>query len=469
MATTRGPAAFEGGRLDVTARLARFVAETRYEDLPSEVVASAKKSFLDTVGVCIGGSAEPGPRLLVRFVKDSGGNPAASVVGHGFRTSPQHAAWVNGTSADVNGWADFSVSHMSHPSVSVCPAVWALGESRRAPGREVLAAYILGVEVTNKIAAGVKPHFHRKGWHAIGVCGTFGAAAAAGKLLGLDAARMASALGIAGAEASGIKVSMTTMAKPYAAGRSARDGIGAAVLAGMGFTGPADVFEGRDGFLQTFGDGASGERILEHLGDPYEFVWPGLTFKAYPSCTHTHTAIEATLDLKRRHGIVPSDVAAVQCSVSPVVADFLAWTSPRDRIEARFSMQFCVASALVEGKVDAGNFTDEKVRSPEVVELMRKVRMDVSPELARLGYNPDVAPSGCTVTITLKDGRRYTKPVNRGPWEPPNAPSWDDLAAKYRRCAGPVLPDARIAESIDLLARLEQLDDISRLMDVIRG
>lgn len=453
----------------ITAELVDFVCRTGFEDVPQDVLLRAKYSFFDAVGVCIGGSAEPGPRLLAKFVADSGGNPASSVIGHGFKTTPQYAAWVNGAATDVNGWADFSVTHMNHPTASICPAVLALGEARRTSGRDILLAYILGVEISNKVAAGVKPGFHVKGWHALGVCNTFGAVAACGKLVGLDRTQLANAFGIAAAEASGIKASMVTMTKSYVAGGSARDGITAAILAQMGFTGPVDVMEARDGFLQTFGDGVDGHQMVEHLGDPFEFVSPGLTLKSYPSCTHTHTAIHAVLALKREHGIQTDDVVSIQCAVTPVVADFLQWHDPKNRVEAKFSIEFCVASALSEGKMDMANFTDEKLSSPVIRGLMHRVHMIVSPELARLGYNPEIAPAGCILTMRLKDGSEHVLRMYKGPWEPETPPGWDALTAKFRSCAETVLKPSKVANAVDILQNIEKADSVNALMDIARN
>jgi len=453
----------------ITSALVNFVCNARFEDISAEVLLRAKYSFFDAVGVSIGGSVEPGPQLLARFVKESGGVPASSVIGHGFKTTPQYAAWVNGTATDVNGWADFSVTHMNHPTASICPAVLALGEARSASGRDIMLAYILGVEISNKVAAGVKPGFHLKGWHALGVCNTFGAVAAAGKLLRLEQQQLANAFGIAAAEASGVKASMVTMTKSYVAGGSARDGITAALLAQMGFTGPVDVMEARDGFLQTFGDGVDGHQMVEHLGDPFEFVSPGLTLKSYPSCTHTHTAIHAALELKREHNIQAADVESIQSAVTPVVADFLQWHDPQTRVEAKFSMEFCVASALVEGKMDMANFADDSLSSPAIRDLMGRVNMIVSPELARLGYNPEMAPSGCILTIRLKSGKEYVRRMLKGPWEPETPPSWAALSTKFDSCARTVLRPAQISDVMSMLREVERLDDVGGLMDAIRN
>jgi len=454
---------------NITAKLTEFIVETHFENLPAEVVRLAKGSFLDTLGVALGGTVEEAPKVLTRFVKEMGGEPIASVVGQGYRTNAPQAALVNGTAGDIVGFSDISVIQMTHPSVSICPAVWAMGEQVGAPGREVLLAHVIGVEVANKIGAGIRPGFQLKGWHPLAVLNTFGAAAAAGKLLRLGAAEIGSALGIAGAEASGIRAAMGTMSKAYGAGRSARDGIVSALLARLGFTGPANVLEARDGFLQTFGDGASGAGILENLGNPYEFIAPGITLKKFPACTRSHNGIQGVLDLQREHRFTADDVESVECLVTPAVVDYLKFSSPRTKFESKYSMEFCVAAALLDQKVVISSFSNERVTDPKIVALMKRVRMSVWPEYAKHGYNPPHAPYGCLVKIRLKNGQEFSRQVDQGPWEPATPPSWDDLVEKYRSNAELLLPRDKVERSIDLVSRLERLNDIRQLMDVVRG
>lgn len=453
----------------LTARLVQFVVGTRYEDIPPEVIRLAKHSFLDTLGLALGGMAEPAPQILTRHVEAQGGDPAATVLTRGFKTCAPFAALVNGTAGDVAGWSDVSVIQMNHPSVSVCPAVWAVGEQLGSSGKDILLAHVIGAEVANKIGAGVRPEFQLKGWHPVAVLNTFGAAAAAGRLLKLDSGQMANAFGIAGAEASGIRAAMGTMSKAYGAGRSARDGITCAQLAGMGFTGPADVLEARDGFLQTFGDGSAGARILEHLGDPFEFISPGISLKKFPSCTRSHNAIQGILNLRNKHGFAAGDVARVECLVTPAVADFLKFPSPRTKFEAKYSMQFCVATALLDGKITISSFSDARVNDPATASVMQRVEMAVSPEYAKHGYNPPHAPYGCLLKVKLKDGREFSQQVDRSPWGPESPPSWDDVVDKYRNNAEPVLDRDKIDLSIETVVNLERLGNIGRLMDMLRG
>ena len=457
----------KAGRKPITRAIAEFVHRARFDALPAEVVRRAKNSFLDTLGIALGGMSEPAPQILQRFVQAQGGAPKATVLGTGIRTSAQYAALVNGVAGDIVGWSDISVTHMTHPSVTICPAVWAVGEEVRASGKAVMLAHILGLEVADKLGAGVKPGLQLKGWHPLAVLNTFGAAVACGKLLGLTANQLCNALGIAGAEASGMRVAMGTMSKAYGAGRSARDGVMATQLAQLGYTGPHDVIEGRDGFLQTFGNGVSGEGILENLGDPYEFESPGITLKKFPACTRSHNGIQGMINLREKHGFGLADIEAVECLVTPAVVDYLKFPRPKTKFEAKYSMEFCLATVIRDGAVTIPSFDDERVRDPELAALMNRITMTISPDYARDGYNPSYAPYGCIVNVTLKDGRRFSERVDKGPWEPETSPSWEDVVAKFRANAEMALPRDTVDEAIDTISRLETLKDVSTLMQML--
>jgi 2-methylcitrate dehydratase PrpD len=451
----------------ITRHIGVFVHETLFSDLPAEAVRRAKNSFLDTLGVALGGISEPAPQLLCRFVREQGDCEHASVLAQGLKTSVPYAALINGTAGDIVGWSDISVTQMTHPSVSICPAVWAIGEHIRAPGKEVLLAHVLGLEVANKLGAGVKPGLQLKGWHPLAVLNTFGCAIAGGKLLGLDVDGLCNALGIAGAEASGMRVAMGSMSKAYGAGRAARDGVTAALLANIGYTGPVNVIEGRDGFLQTFGDGASGAGILEQLGNPFEFVSPGITLKKFPACTRSHNGIQGLLNLREQYSFGSGDIAKVECLVTPAVVDYLKFPRPKNKFEAKYSMEFCIATAIRDGTVLISSFTDERVCNPELAALMEKITMTVWPEYAKDGYNPSYAPYGCVVQVTLKDGRKLVERVDKGPWEPSTPPGWDDLVPKFRSNAEMVLDKNIVDQVVETVACLETLEDISELVTLV--
>jgi 2-methylcitrate dehydratase PrpD len=452
----------------ITRQLARFAVNARYEDLPVEVIEGSKRSFLDTVGVILGGCTEPAPQILAEYARRVGGNGVATAIGQGFRTAAPLAAMVNGTAADVFGFSDIVVPNMNHPSGAICAALIALGEELGSAGKELIAAHVIGVEIADKIGVGVKPGLQLKGWHPLAVLNTFGAAVACGKLMNFDEEKMANALGIAGIMTGGIRAGMGTMSKALGAGRSARDGLEAALLASLGYTGPTNVIEVRDGFLQTFGDGVSGEGIVEALGNPYEFTDPGMTYKAYPTCTRSHPGITAALRLRDKHRIDPEAVDRILCSVTPAVADYLKFGVARTKLEGKYSLPFCVALALIEGEVTLANVTDATVADPRIVELMKKVTMVISPDFAKDGYIPDYAPHGCIIEVWMKSGDYYRDQQNRGPWEPMTPPTWDDLMVKFRGCASLVLEAPAIEATAGLLRGLENLQDLSRLTDLVR-
>jgi 2-methylcitrate dehydratase PrpD len=460
-------ASVTSSRPPITEGLARFAVSIRAEDIPEDVVSRAKLSFLDTLGIAIGGLQESAPRMLGQHVRELGVTGSSTVIGQGFKCDAAHAALVNGVAADIVGWSDISVTHMTHPSVSIAPTVCAVGEQTRASGAEVLAAHIVGTEIANKIGAGVSPGFQLRGWHPLAVLNTFGAAVAASRLLGLDATRMQNALGIAAGEASGMRVAMGTMSKAMGAGRSARDGIRAAILASMGFTGPMDVIEARDGFLQTFGDGVSGEAMLDHLGAPFEFAHPGITLKKFPTCTPSHNAIQALLELRADHPFAPEDIEHIECLVTPAVADYLKYPRPRSALEAKYSMQYCLAATLLDGRLKVGSFSDERTSDLAITALMSKIEMQVWEEYARHGYNPAHAPYGCRLSVRLRDGTKLVRQADRGPWEPSTPLAWTDVVEKFRGNAETTMTAREIEAVVASVERLERLDDIRALMNLL--
>ena len=470
MATPESVVRPDGAPSGLTARLAEFAIRTPFEVLPEAVVEGVKRSQLDTLGVMIGGVAvDEAPRILARFADETGASGSSTLIAQGRRTSASCAALVNGTAGDVIGFSDVVAETMNHPSTSVCAAIWALAETTGATGREILAAHAVGLEIAESIGHGVRPGFHRKGWEPRGLQNTFGAAAACARLLGLDVEQTANAFGICGAEASGMRAVKGTMSKAYIAGMAARNGVEAALLSRLGFTGPTNVFEARDGVLQTFGEGAGGEGIAERLGNPWEYVEPGVTFKMYPLCTCTHTGIEAARALRRTHGFEIGDIASIACSTTPGAFDWLPFNAPANKFEAKYSMPFAVAMALLRDGVTIADVTDEVVRSPEVAALMRRVRVDVLPEYAQAGYTPPHAPYGCRVEVALSDGTMHAAQHDRSGWEPTTPPTWTALAEKFRGCAAPVLSADATQTCIDVVANLEQSRGIDDLMALVRG
>jgi 2-methylcitrate dehydratase PrpD len=209
--------------------------------------------------------------------------------------------------------------------------------------------------------------------------------------------------------------------------------------------------------------------MVHGLGDPLDFESPGLALKLYPSCTHTHTGILAAFNVKAKHGVRADDIESVICSVTPVVYDFLAWPSPKNAKEAKFSLQFCVAAALLNDTVQLAHFTDAAVNDPRTIALMKRISMVVSPEFAALGYNPASAPSGCIMAVRLKDGSEYVEQVNRGPWEPPNVPDDDTLRGKFVSACNGVIGARAANMAFDAAYSIDSATDVHSLMHLLRG
>lgn len=451
----------------ITRSIAEFAVSTRIDDIPEKVCDRAKLSIFDTLGIAIGGMKEAAPRILAAHVQSLGVTGPCSAIGQGFTCDAAHAALINGVSADIVGWSDISVTQMTHPSVSIAPAAWAVGEQVGASGSDVLAAHIVGTEAANKIGAGIRPGFQLRGWHPLAILNTFGAAVAAGRLLDLDCVQMQHALGIAAGEASGMRVAMGTMSKAYGAGRSARDGVRSAILASKGFTGPPEVIEARDGFLQTFGDGATGAGILEHLGNPFEFDSPGITLKKFPACTRSHNAIQALLDLRASHQFNAADVLHIDCLVTPAVVDYLKYPRPRNALEAKYSMQYCLAATLLDGKLTVASFDDARLEDPALLALMSRIDMRIWDEYAKHGYNPAHAPYGCRLTIHLQNGTTLDRQADRGPWEPDNPPSWKDVEDKFLGNTEYAMSQQASHDVVTAFRHFENVPDIRSVMNLL--
>jgi len=459
-----GPLA-RGSDRAITRQIAAFVAAARYESLPAAAIEAAKDSFLDTLGIAIAGAVEPAARIITRYALQSGGSAESSLVGCAAKVPARVAAEVNGTLAHIVGFSDFSVPNVLHPSVAVLPAVWAVGEARRASGKALLLAHVLGVEVSCKIAGVLTPAFTQRGFHPCAAVGTFGAAAAAGKLLGLDAAALSHALGIAGVRAAGIKVSLGTMSKAYAVGNAAGGGVAAAELAAVGFTGPDDVLEGRDGFLQTFGGGVESAALTDVLGNPYEFEHPGIAIKPYPACTRAHPAIDSAIDVSARPGFAAVDIDAVECEVAPAVLQVVKISEPRNPMEAKFSLPFCIATALLDRDISMETFTEAKLNDAGVRRLMQRVRPRAAESLARRGS------FAARLTVRMKNGATLQAQCDRNLWDQPGVATRakrEQLVRKFRHCAGRVLGEDEIVQVMALAEALEGEPNLDRLMGIAR-
>lgn len=446
----------------VTQQLATFVQQTDYDDLPAAAIARAKQAIIDTVGTTLAGATDPAGDILTRYVTAMGGVPQATILGKGVRTSAPQAALVNGTMAHALDYDDVNWSMSGHPSVPLLPAILAVGEAHGVTGKALLTAYILGFEVEAKIGRGLNPTHYQLGWHATATLGSLGAAAAVAKLLGLAAEQTAVALGMAASMAGGLRQNFGTMTKPFHPGHAAMNGVMAATLAQMGFTADPGILEAPFGFARLFtGTGDYHlERITAALGAPYDLLTPGIVVKQYPCCAFAHRAIDGILALVHKHRFTAADVDAIECVLSQLAADVLIHPRPRTGLEGKFSLEYCLAAAILDQEVGLRQFTDAMVQRPAVHDLVPRVMRHMHPVSAQqAGSNGEELP--VIVTVKLRDGRKYTHQVDVPKGHPDHPLSEAEIYAKFRTCASLALSPDRVEQALEALIRLEQLDQIT--------
>jgi 2-methylcitrate dehydratase PrpD len=446
-----------------TSHLAEFITKSRWEDCPPEAVEAAHRAILDCLGVMLAGSVEPAARIVAEVARAEGGSPLATVVGTPLRTGAVWAALANGTAAHALDFDDTNFAMLGHPSAPVLSAALAAGELALADGRALVHAFLLGFEVETSMAAVVNPPHYEKGFHATGTLGTMGAAAAASRLLGLDAGQTRAALALGASQASGLKENFGTMTKPFHAGHAARSGVLSALLARDGFTASDQAIEGPQGYFAVLGAGKREEQALDALGAPWKILESGVAVKPYPSCACTHSIIDSALELRRTHGITPEQVAEVTVGVNAAVPRILIHSRPRSGLEAKFSGEFSAAAALCEGHVGLATFRDDKVEVPAIADLMKRVRLVVDPAIPG-----DMERHMWTrVIVRFRDGHE----VSLGPRPVPGHPglplSMDQLREKFMDCARIVLPEDRADSVRQMVEALDACPDLRSLTAIL--
>lgn len=450
--------------MTITEKLATFITEASLEKMPAEVLTLAKRGMIDTLGVALAGSVHSAGKAITAFVAKFGCRPTAGVIGDKIRTSSALAALANGTIAHILDYDDFR--NGGHLSAVLMPVVLSLGEELRASGKEVIEAYVLGVEVWAKLF-NVMPKLHLKGWHPTGVLGTVGAGAAAAKLLKLTAEQTTMAMGIACSKAAGLLQNFGTMTKSLHVGNAAKNGIMAALLAKEGFTAAKNVLEGDANFPLTFYGRDIGDvsKMIGNLGAPYSLIYPGINVKSYPACGSTHKALDAILHLIRLYHIKPEEVEDVRCQSNPVVQKVLFYNDPRTVMESKFSMQFAMAVALTDQRLGLAQSTDEKLNDPTVRKLMKRVTLSVHPDWVE--GKDTIDNRADVVTVRLQNGREYTHEVLVPKGAPKNPFTEEELLNKYRECAKIVLKDEGIERCIELVWKLEKLEDVKEIIQIV--
>ena len=447
--------------VSATRALAEHARNLTFSTLPSDAVIAAKHCLLDWLGTTLAGSSEPLAAILRRQLAPANERGDATLLGaEPVRTSALLAALVNGASSHALDFDDTHTTMSGHPSVPVIPAALALAEARGLSGERLLTAIVAGIELECRLGALVNPGHYAAGFHATGTLGTFGAAAACAHLLGLDLERWLHALGLAGTQAAGLKSSFGTMAKPLHAGKAAHDGLLAALLAEGGFTGNPSIVESRQGFAETLHGAADAPvdaaRHLEVL-DGYRdrLLVRDTLFKYHAACYLTHSAIDAARHLRDEEGVRPERIEAITVEVPRGSLDVCNIESPLTGLEGKFSLRATLALGLLGDDTGAlGTFTDERMRSAELVALRDRVTVAVV-----AGTSPTATP----VTVRTGDGRKHRARVDVGEPAADLAEQGRRLAAKFLALAAPVVGDACAQELVALVGGVEELRRVGPL------
>lgn len=445
----------------VTKVLSEFASRIRLADISNEAIAATKRHILDCTGVSLAASVEPSGRLVTEVTSEQGGNPDAQVVGSGLRTSASQAAWANGSLAHL---LDYDDTGFSHPTACILPAALAMAELKQASGADLVTAVCVGLEVFERLSKSgrqYEPELRRRGFHPTSLYGCPAAAAAAGSIARLNARQMGAAMGLAAANAGGLTQHFGTWGKGIHAGNSARAGVTSVLLAAKDYVADDAGIEGDYGFFSAFH--GPGNYTFEHvepgLGSVWSIVTPGLTVKCYPCCGANLRALDATQDLMREHGIRIEDVAKLEVDVHPDLLCIVRFHKPTEGFRGKFSLDYVLAAMLLDGRVDLDSFTDDYCNAPRLRAALEKIQINQHPEWPGDEHTQRHSP----VTIRMKDGRSFSKTVDKVRGSAGNPLTREQLLAKYRLCAGRVLKGPRLERSIELLEGLETVPRVADL------
>ena len=474
MAPGKAPSATRAKPGSVSEEVARFVAETKAADIPAAVLELGRKSILDALGLAASGSVSDAARLIWRSMTGARSTEdLATVIGGGGLARADLAALANGLAMHVDDYDDIQLADspdrvyglLMHPTAAVLPAALAVAERQRSSGPALMRAYHVGVEVACKVAEAIAPRHYEDGFHSTGTCGTIGAAAAAANIMGLPLEQTRHALGLAASHASGLRASFGTMTKALHAGRAAQNGVTAADLARSGFTAAERVLEMPQGFFQAAGGGYTKARITGRLGAPWTFVEPGIAIKPYPCASLTHPAIDLVLDLVHDRRLTPSSIRGIRVGTNSRMPTALRYPQPQTGLEAKFSMEYCVAVAILDGNAGLPQFEDAAVARRDVREVLARIAFEVDPRADAAGLDR----MATFLTAELADGTVVEAREDYPRGTPARPLSFEDVTGKFADCASYGGFDAAaIAAVVDKVRALGSLSDVRELTASLR-
>jgi 2-methylcitrate dehydratase PrpD len=453
----------------LTRQVAEFIVRASFNDLTAELLEVGKKSLLDSIGVAICGSVADTGRIGRDYIQSLGiSRGDATVIGTNMKAPPRFAAFLNAIGIHADDYDDTQLAVapdrtyglLTHPSTTAFSSALATAEAGGRSGRDFMLAYHVGVEVECKLAEASSPRHYEDGFHSTGTFGTIGAGAAAAKIERLDVDKVLRALGIAASSAAGVRENFGTMTKPLHAGRAAESGIVAADLAGRGWTATDQVLEAERGFYRAAAGTYDPNAILGKLGKPWTFLSPGVSIKPHPSGSLTHPGMTEMLRLIREYDIKPGNVESVDVGTNHVMPTALIHHQPKNHLQAKFSMEFCMASLLLYRRAGLMEFNDEVVNRPEVQSMIGRVHFRVNEEAEKAGFNKMTT----IIAVHMKDGQVIRGRADFAKGSPQIPMSYDEVAAKFQDCAAfAKWPRAKADAIVAAVRKLEDMADVRTL------
>jgi 2-methylcitrate dehydratase PrpD len=444
----------------LTLALGEFVSKVKLEDAPKEALPVVRTGFVDCVGCMIAGSVEDPPRILEKVLQPGPGKSSLYLTG--LKVTTPEAAWINGTAAHALDFDD--VSLRGHPSTVLVPAILAEAEALGSSGAEMAAAYLAGYETWAELVFRDPDQHHSKGWHPTGIFGSIGAAAACASLRKLSPEKAAQAIALGASQSSGLMANFGTMTKPFHAGRSAHSGVIAARLAEQGFTASTDAIEHAQGFLAAVSPAGKVDRNRPvEVGKDWKILLSGLGVKKYPLCYCTHRALDGILDMLKENPLKALDIKSIAVSTSRRDATILRNKQPQTGLEAKFSMQFAMATSVVAGRAGLKELTDDFVRRNDIQELMPRVT--VIPDDRDGGLDGHALYD--QITIETTDGRTLVSPeINQIRGGATSPLSSDDLWSKFEECCAVANPQLKSRPIFDAFMNIERQPSVSSLSGI---
>lgn len=444
-----------------TQRLAGFAANLTYSDIPPSVIDHIKLCLMDTLGCGIFGSTLPWGRILAKFVRRLGGKKESTLLGMRSKVSAPNAALANGTMIHGFELDDLHRLSILHPGSVTLPAALAVGESQKCNGKDFLTALVVGYEVGTRVGMCLgASHLHR-GYHPTGTHGTFAAAVAAGKIIGLDEEKMVHAMGIAGTQAAGLMAAQySAMVKRMHAGRASQSGIYGALLAKMGLTGIVDILEADyGGYFKVMGEASDPDQLTRKLGEDYEVLNVG--FKKYSCCGSNFTSLEALLQIMKEHDLQAREIKKIKICTTNVTKLHVGWDyKPEGVTAAQMNLSYCLAAVALEGEVFVDQFAEEKINDPNVLEFVKKIEVIPDAELDRLGQDYRHA---IICQVETNDGRLFEKRVGFSIGGPDQPISRQEVENKFRRLVTKVLPENKAENLLQTVQHLEGIPSLTEL------